>query len=359
MKFLSGMILLLAASLALGQASTPAGSLDASSIAGELDKLRDAMAEQQKRMVEQQEQITLQQREIERLRQQVSGKQDVAASGGEPAPGVFNPNTVAPKIMDATLHTSATVPAPTGAPAQQEAEAGHPLSFRIGGVDFTPGGFVDFENVFRTTNSGSVVTTNFGTIPFSNSPQGHLSEYRITGQFSRLNLKVTGKFGANDVTGYAEMDFNGNDAGNLFVTGNSHTNRLRLYYLDLKRGNWEFLGGQTWSWLTPNRVGVSPTPSDLAITYDEDGNAQVGFAYTRAAEFRAVYHPNDRWAGGIAIENPEQFTGSGAGEVAFPNAFNVQLGPQFNPTNAANSTPNVAPDVIPKISYDNTLAGRH
>src|SRR5579872_7350459 len=126
MKFLSGMILLLAASLALGQASTPAGSLDASSIAGELDKLRDAMAEQQKRMVEQQEQITLQQREIERLRRQVSGKQDVAASGGEPAPGVFNPNpvapnVVAPKIMDATLHTSATVP-----PAQQEAEACHP-----------------------------------------------------------------------------------------------------------------------------------------------------------------------------------------------------------------------------------------
>src|SRR2546422_5020593 len=44
---------------------------------------------------------------------------------------------------------------------------------------------VDFENVFRTTNTGNVAATNFWTIPFSNTVQGHLTEYRATGQYSR------------------------------------------------------------------------------------------------------------------------------------------------------------------------------
>jgi hypothetical protein len=100
-------------------------------------------------------------------------------------------------------------------------------------------------------------------------------------------------------------------------------------------------------------------PADLAITYDEDGNVQVGIPYTRAAEFRLVYHPNDHFAAGVAIENPEQISGSGAGEVVFPNAFSSQLTAQFDPNNANNTTPNVAPDVIPKIAYDTDFSGRH
>lgn len=272
----------------------------------------------------------------------------------------------APKLLDASLTKAPAADAsspnlsPASTAAVQEVERKEsPLSFRIGGMDFTPGGFVEFENVFRTTNSGSIVTTNFGAIPFSNTVQGHLTEDRLTSQFSRLSLKVTGKLGINDITGYAEMDFNGNDAGNAFVTGNSHTFRERLFYLDLKRHNWEVLAGQTWSFLTPNRRGVSPTPADLAITYDEDGNAQVGIPYTRAAEFRLIYHPNEHFAGGVALENPEQLSGSGNGEVVFPAAFNMQLQSQFDPNNANNTTPNVVPDVIPKITYDTDFAGRH
>ena len=152
----------------------------------------------------------------------------------------------------------------------------------------------------------------------------------------------------------------GNDAGNVFVTANSHTFRERLAWVDLKRNKWEFMGGQSWSWITPNRRGLGPVPSDLAVTYDEDGNAQVGIPYTRASQFRAVYHPNERWAAGIGIENAEQFAGSGAGEITFPNAFINQLGTQFDPINANNTTPNVMPDVLSKIAYDSDFAGgRH
>jgi hypothetical protein len=354
-------MLVLCCGLALGQ-TAPAGGTETPDIAVELNKMRDALREQQKQILDQQRQMEAQQgqifeqqkrmaqqqQEIEGLRQQVTGRLDASVSPGQPTA----------QIVDAALHNVGTTSTANIQESPQIKES--PLSFRIGRMDFTPGGFVEFENIFRTTNSGSIITTNFGNIPFSNTTQAHLTEDRLTGQFSRLNLKVTGKFGAIDVTGYAEMDFNGNDpAGTVFITGNSHTFRERLFWVDVKRHNWEILGGQTWSFLTPNRRGVGPMPSDLAITYDEDGNVQVGIPYTRAAEFRLVYHPNDHFAAGVGLENPEQITGSGAGEVTFPNAFNAQLQSQFAPNNTTNTVPNVFPDLIPKIAYDTDFAGRH
>src|SRR5262249_51792369 len=135
---------------------------------------------------------------------------------------------------------------------------------------------------------------------------------------------------------------------------NAHTNRLRLYWLDLKRGKWEFLGGQTWGLQTPNRTGVSPVPSDLSLGYHEDAGIGVGYNYTRAAEFRAAYHFNDNFVWAVAVQNPQQFTN---GEVLFPFAFNAQLGPQVD--SAANpGTPNAGPDILTKFAYD-TIGSHH
>ena len=338
----------LVSSLSLGQGgtSTTNSASDSSKVADELKALREAIAQQQ-------QQITQQQQEIEKLRQQV-GAQQVSMQGG----------SVSPRLVNASLNTTNT-PNPAAQPASDapQSPAGQttegqgsksPLSFRIGAAEFTPGGFVDFENIFRTTNTGNVSATSFGAIPFSNTIQGHLTEYRSTGQYSRFNIKTTTKFGANDVTGYVEFDFNGNDPANVFVTSNAHTDRLRLYWLDLKRGNWEFLGGQTWGLQTPNRVGVSPVPADLSLGYHEDAGIGVGYNYTRAAEFRVAYHFNDHVVWAVAAQNPQQFIGS---EVTFPSFFNAQLASQFeNGANAA--TPNVGPDVLTKIAFDTKPFGR-
>ena len=320
----------LASGLALGQATAPnSGSAGSGSVADELKALREAISEQQK-------QISQQQQQIQDLQQQLEHK----TSG-------------TPHVADAALHTA---PAPVAVVQETEKPKESPLSFRIGGTDFTPGGFVDFENVFRTTNTGSNIATGFGAIPFSNTVQGHLTEFRTTGQYSRYNLKVSGKYGANNVLGYIEGDFNGNDAANVFVTANGHTNRLRVYWLDLKRGNWEFLAGSTWGLQTPNRVGLSPMPADLALTIGEDANVHVGIPYTRAGEFRAVYHFTDKFQWGFAVQNPEQFVG--AGEVIFPFAFNAALGPQFDAGDKT-TTPNVFPDLITKLAVDNDVSGKH
>jgi len=231
-----------------------------------------------------------------------------------------------------------------------------PYSFKVGDALFKIGGFMDFTTVFRTVNTGNSIGTNFGSIPYRNTVAGNLTETRMSAQNSRLSLKATDKFGENDVTGYMEMDFLGNDPANAFVTSNSHTARLRLYWLDLMNNKWEMLAGQSWSWLTPNRRGISGTPSDLFITNNVDTNYQVGLTFTRAAQFRVAYHPNDNWAYGVALENPEQFVGTG--EVIFPFALNAQLGVQYDASNNS-STPNVFPDVIPKITYDTEVNDKH
>jgi hypothetical protein len=340
MRFLGKVsLLVLATGMALAQTSAPATGQSADpSMADQLKALKEAMAAQQRAVADQQAQIAQQQEKIDNLEKALTEKTSGVA-----------------RVENATLNTSAT---PSAAVIQgDEKPKESPLSFRIGGTDFTPGGFVDFENVFRSTNTGNVTATNFWAIPFSNTVAGHLTEYRSTGQYSRFNLKIAGKYGANNVTGYIEADFNGNDAANVFVTSNPHTTRIRLYWLDLKRGKWEFLGGQTWGLQTPNRVGVSPAPGDIFGTIGEDAQVHVGVNYTRAGAFRAAYHFNDHFVWAAEVQNPQQFIGQGA-EVVFPTQFNATLGAQFDNA-AVPGTPNVFPDIITKAAFDKDYAGRH
>lgn len=340
--------IVLMSSLLAAQSSQPSES-DSSKI----QKLLDAMAAQQKAIADQQQQISQQQQEIEKLKQQLTTQPQTMATNDDAKPGravnasltISNPNPVARPISDV---------------AQDDKAKESPLSFKIGGAEFTPGGFMDFTAIFRSTNTGNPGGTNFFSIPFSNTVGGHLTETRFSAQNSRISLKAHEKFGENDVTGYYEIDFLGNDAANVFVTSNSHTLRQRLYFVDVKHHKWEVLAGQSWSWLTPNRSGLSPYPSDVFYSQDMDFNYQVGLTWTRAPQVRFVYHPNDHWGVGVALENPEQF--GGQGEVTFPNSFNAQLlngtNPQIDQANNT-GTPNLHPDVIAKIAYDTDMSGKH
>jgi hypothetical protein len=344
--------LLLAPSLMWAQAGPQKtdASQSGSDVAAELKALREALLQTQKQMA-------AQQREIEALKERAKAEQATSVA-----------NEQAPTVMDAAIHTaipSSVSPANSssggnvdGQPAAQGQgkENQKPLgSFNIGDAVFTPGGFVDFENIFRTTNTQNNIATNFAAIPYGNTAQGHLTEYRATAQYSRFNLMVTDKVGGNDVTGYCEADFSGNDATNVYEVVNGHTLRLRLCFMDLKRGKWEVLGGQTYSWLTPNRNGLGPRPADMATTYNEDQNFQVGLTFTRAAEFRVAYHPNDHLAFGVGIEDPNQYIGT---FVALPSAYASAVSSQFD-NGSQIGAPNLFPDIIPKIAYDTKLGGRH
>ena len=198
---------LLSASLARGQST--GRPLD---LASEVESLKKALAETQK-------QVTAQQREIEALKNGPKSATMPAENGQQSKPAV----QAAPNPQSSSASTS---------PSSETA-------FRIGSLLFTPGGFLDFENIYRTTNTQSNIATNFGAIPYNNTEQGNISEFRSTVQFSRLNLKISSIFGKHDITAYLETDFSGNSAPNVYQSVNGHTNRLRLFFGDGKLGKWQ------------------------------------------------------------------------------------------------------------------------
>jgi hypothetical protein len=246
-----------------------------------------------------------------------------------------------------------TLPAPstvTTAPQPAQGGSDAPLSIRFGHGSMTPGGWVDFTSYYRSTNVGSGLGTAFASIPFNNTTAGGLSETRFTAQSSRISVRADEEFGATRVFGYAEADFNGYLPPNAYVSTNSDSLRLRVYFANLSRGHWEFLGGQSWSLLTPNRVGVSPFLSEIYNTMHLDSNYQVGLTYARQAQLRAVYHVTPHLALGFSAENPEQFTGSA---VSFPTLFSTsQADLGSSSGGGGTATPALHPDLIAKLSAD-------
>jgi hypothetical protein len=350
-------LLLLVPGLVYGQtAAHPAdSSTNTSDIGSQLDALREALSRTQ-------QQVAAQQQEIQVLKSQLKGGQSGSTGAALiPAVAVVQPNPPAspnPIPSDSSPETHNAIVNSAERPANQQSQQDDQRaslgSIKLGDAVLTPGGFVDFENIFRTTNTQSNIATNFAGIPFSNTPQGRVSEFRTTAQFSRLSVKVEDNFKGVDIIGYVEGDFSGNSAPGVYQSVNGLTNRLRLYFGYAKRGKWEILGGQTWSWMTPNRTGIGPMPSDLAVTYNEYQNLGVGVPYTRAAEFRVAYHVNEHWAIGAGIENSNQFIGN---FVALPTQF-TGIGSQFD-NNANAGAANLMPDIIAKTTYDTSLLGRH
>lgn len=292
-----------------------------------------------------------------------AGSRAVSSPVPPPLAAASQPSTPPAPTPDRSTPMAAT---PVGAKVQgedsEQKEPKSPLFFRIGSAEFSPGGFLDFAAYYRTTNDGAGIATGFGTIPYNNQlPQGRLSETHFSAQYSRLSLKVDAPLPkSTKLTAYVESDFLGFQPANAYITANSDSLRLRVYWADVKHGKWEVLGGQAWSLLTPNRVGLSPMTSDIFYTLNEDPNFQVGLIWARQPQFRVVYHPGEKWAVGLSLENPQQFA---PGSVVYPSTF---FTPQFDNgsgvTNATSSStntavPNLHPDIIVKAAYDAHPAG--
>jgi hypothetical protein len=126
---------------------------------------------------------------------------------------------------------------------------------------------------------------------------------------------------------------------------------MRVYFVDLMKGPWEFLAGQDWSMMTPNRKGISPIPGDIFYSQDVDTNYQNGLIWARQPQVRLVYHAAPEWTLGASLEDPDQYTGPG---VTLPSNFNAAS--VDNGSNGT-ATPNVVPDVVGKIAYDTKFGG--
>ncbi len=330
----------------------------AAASASEVETLKKQLEEQQKQIEQLRLMLEDQKKTLERLQ---------PAAAPAPATTAAKQPFVLPQTNALGSVASASPVLPPGGTSASDGDAlnsqggpmdandAAPLYFRIGTARFTPLGFVDVTSVFRSSNTGNGIGTGFNGIPLPNTIAGNNSESRFSLQNSRFGVRVDSDVLGGHVIGYLETDFLGNAPANLLVTSNSNTLRMRLYWVDWRKSKFEFLGGQTWSMLTPNRKGLSPMPSDVFYSLDMDTNYQLGLVWSRAPEFRFVYHANDNVTAGFAISNPEQYVG---GAVTYPALLNSALSSQFSTGGSNSNAPNLTPDFIAKIAFDGTPGGK-
>src|SRR5215471_21600198 len=288
----------------------------------EVKELRQLLADQQKRIEELQSMLLdhLASIHVESVKANTGVLRAITPQAVPlPSVGIGEVASLAPILPPAPIAAAATPSAivpPAPLPAQQ-AEPASPLQIPIGDATITPVGFLDITNTFRSTNSGTSLQTNFASFPYNNTIQGRLTENKITTENSRLGLRVDATVKNTHVLGYFEGDFVGgfgNGSNNGQVTSNSLLFRLRQYYVDVRKGFWEFLAGQAWSLLLPNRTGMSPLPADLFYGQIVDANYINGLFWGRIPGFRFIGHPSRKMAFGVALENSTQyFGGSGGG----------------------------------------------
>lgn len=233
-----------------------------------------------------------------------------------------------------------------------------PAFFRLGSTCLVPIGFMDATFFWRDKNSGgSGIGSNFGNIPYNNTVNGKLGEARFSPQNSRIGFRFDGDWKGAHFIGYNEFDFLGTSASNaITVTNGAFVPRLRLYWVDVRKGKVEFLAGQSWSMLTPNRRGISALPGDIFYSQVMDVNYMAGLTWTRQPGFRVLYHPADTVTFGFSVENPEQYIGGSAGgsTITLPSASTLSglSGTQLDAANVNYSTPTLTPDFIAKLAFD-------
>jgi len=312
----------------------------------------------QKEITELKQKLAEQQSQIEKLsvilQQQTNPSQDSGTTAGAQAQVA----SMVPMIPSAPVATAS----PVLPQAEHKEPEAAPLQFKLGSATFTPVGFMDFTSVFRDTDAGSGIGTNFGSIPYRTaaSVPANLTEFRMSLQNSRIGMRVDATVHGTQVIGYWESDFLGGTGnppvGNISVTTNSDAFRLRLYWVDLRKGKFEILGGQTWSLMTPGRKGISPLPADVFYTNDYDVNYHLGLVWGRIPEFRMVYHPSDKVAMALALGNPEQYIGGsgGSGAIVIPTSLASSYASELDNGTTVLAVPNVLPDIILKFAFDPT-----
>jgi hypothetical protein len=339
---------------------------EASAIESEVQDLRALVEEQRAELEAQRAALKAEQLKMEALEERMgSSAPSTLAAEPEPASSPAITSTAAISTPSSTPALGAAVAKASAMMTPQKSEES-PLFFKIGGAEFYPLGFMDLTGVYRTTNLGGI-GTSFGSIPYNNTFPGRLNEFRFSAQNSRIGLRTHAKFGEADVTGYLEADFLGYQPANANDTSNSNTLRMRLYWVDYKRGMWEVFGGQSWSFITPNRNGLSALPGDLFYGQEMDTNYLLGLTWARQPAFRVIAHPTSNWSLGVSIENPQQTLPSSVTEPANLTStannfqeFDSNSGNTSSATGVNNpNTPNLAPDVIVKTAFDFVPGGHH
>lgn len=339
--------------------------------AGELEQLKSALRSQQSLLQQQQAQIQALQTALAEQKQMLAGIVQQRTQSAKQVSTMAEPNADNRIAAAVQMQTSESQAAPVDQEptlAEQE-KVGEELQRGPEIADITPDtpalklgpakvrliGYPAMTTLWRSTNSGGNVGTNFANLPFDDTVPGNTSEFRVSPQSTRLALRVDADLKSSNAAGYFEMDFGGSpNAGNIAVTSSSYTFRIRQAWFDWGKGKWELTGGQAFSLMTPSKKDLLPWPGDVAVTHAIDTNYVAGLVWGRYPQFRVVYHASKQTAFGFSAENPEQQVGN---NVVFPSALSSVLTTQYNTGDNELSVPNMTPDFVVKSSFDGKSDG--
>ena len=217
-----------------GPATPPAGENQ------EMNQLKSELAEQQKQIQELRAALAEQKKLIEANRPATAAPAASTQAAPAAVPGVRTLGEVASTTPVLPPVAPAALPPVAPSSSAQSDNVAAPLQIHIGTSTITPVGFMDMTAVSRSTNPGSGIGTNFGSIPYSNVQAGSLTETRLSIQNSRVGARFDGAFGDYKVLGYWESDFLGQlgnpPNGGLAVSSNPYVFRLRLFWVNVTHG---------------------------------------------------------------------------------------------------------------------------
>ncbi|HVN42059.1 MAG TPA: hypothetical protein VMT50_04695 [Steroidobacteraceae bacterium] len=230
-----------------------------------------------------------------------------------------------------------------------------PASDKYDGIQAGPlnikfGGFLAAEGFLRNRNETSDFASSWNKIPYPNSSQYYLNEFRMTARQSRLSMLVSGGTdGHQHAEGYYEMDFGGAAQTANSNESNSYNPRVRhvygTYYND-DIGLY-ILGGQTWSLATQEKTGMKPRDEITPIGIE--GQYVPGFNWTRNAQIRFVEKFNNMVSAGLSFESPATIIAAN-GKTPAGVVVNNAGGSLYNSAN--NYTLDNTPDIIAKVAVD-------
>ncbi len=228
-----------------------------------------------------------------------------------------------------------------------------PTSLHYRGITITPGGFFAAETLYRAHAENAEIGTTWNSIPFGAQSMAHLSEFRATSRQTRLSLNVAGTAGMAKLTGYFETDFLGTGSGASEVQTNGFSNRIRqLWGRVMLPGGWTFAGGQMWSLITTNRLGIDNLTEFTTPLID--ASQFIGHDYARQTAFRVTKtFDNNKETVAFSVENPAAVAvvpGNVPASVSglISGLSTTGTGVLSNTTYSTN----LAPDLIAKFAFE-------
>ena len=264
---------------------------------------------------------------------------------GSPEPASASTRVARPAGPQSPAQVPSPAPAP---PIQAEAKRG---GFMNTGIELTLGGFLEGATIYRSRNLTADIGSPWNTIPFPNSPNYHLSEFRGTARQTRLSLLAQGRVDADTaIAGYVESDFLGVSTDANGLESNSYSPRLRHAYATLDRSDLglHILGGQDWTFLTLFNHGLTPRQERVPLTIDNQ--LVPGFTWVRQPQIRVVQDLDSTTSVGLSLESPQASVFSGPNAPLVPTTFGNPGGLHLN--SLATYSTDIAPDIIAKVAYD-------